>query len=110
MKCRGLDAPGSRERLFVYGSLKFHKIQRRAFGAAVSGTCSSLEGYARTRERIADGTYFVIRPKRGARVSGYVLLLTPAQLARADAYENGYVRKMLSLVDDTRAWVYLPAR
>jgi len=101
---RGGNKPYSpRERLFVYGTLRYAKYQREAFGRVTKGKRSVLTHFARS---VGANRYFIIRPKRRSRVNGLVIVVTNPVLRQIDAYEQGYVRKKVRLTDDTDAWTY----
>ena len=107
------------ERLFSYGTLQQEDVQRALFGRALDGAPDALVGYARRMIAIADPDV-VAKSGRAAhpivcatgeeadRVTGAVFVLTPEELAAADAYEvDAYERVAARLASGVTAWVYV---
>ena len=93
--------------LFVYGQLKSHRYQRRAFGRELSGALAYLSGYTKVRIPREYGGFLTVRRHTSARVRGLVIRLTSAELHRCDRYEKGYKRRMVRLSDGRKAWIYI---
>jgi len=99
-----------KEKLFVYGTLKFSRFQKVAFGRSAKGRTALLENYIRSKADIHGGRYFVISARRGSIVKGLVLEVSKKELISIDAHEGeGYVRKKVRLGDGTFAWTYVHA-
>lgn len=93
--------------LFAYGTLLDEPVQRQIIGRAVTTAPNMLHGYRKDQLNLGTETYPRITPDAAASVSGGVLLLTEAELARTDAYEGDeYVRMWVTLGDGSEAWVY----
>lgn len=95
------------EKLFVYGTLRYRKVQLRVIGRSMRGELAELRGYERFKTTIGTGIYFAIRPKQGARVKGKVLKIETEDFKRLDVYETGYERRKVALSDETKAWTYV---
>jgi len=108
--------------LFSYGTLQQEDVQRSTFGRILVGRSDVLVGFRQGLVRIDDEnvvstsgkTHHPIVAYTGCptdRVTGTVLALTDAELARADAYEvAAYRRVATTLASGVRAWVYADAR
>jgi len=106
------------ELLFSYGTLQLEPVQRALFGRRLGGEPDALVGHRLDRIAIDDPkvvetsgeTHHRIARATGDpmdRVDGQVLRLTPAELARADAYEtDDYVRVRTTLASGLDCWVY----
>ncbi len=93
--------------LFAYGTLLDDPVQQHIIGRAVPTTPNVLDGYRKDQLNLGTETYPRVTPDVAASVSGGVLLLTEAELARTDAYEGDeYVRVWVTLRDGSEAWVY----
>lgn len=109
------------ELLFSYGSLQLEAVQIATFGRVLEGAPDALPGYRLDKIPIHDpevlrlsGTvhHLIVRPAAQAApsVPGVVFRITPAELARADAYEtDDYDRVRVTLASGTSAWVYVAA-
>lgn len=107
------------EHLFSYGTLQQPGVQIETFGEIVSGQPDALVGYSQSMIEITDpevlalsGTRFhpivTVTQDPDDRVPGTVFALTPAQLAKADAYEvDDYERTSVSLASGKTAWLYV---
>lgn len=107
------------EHLFSYGTLQDPKVQRATFGRELGTTPDALPGYRTELVEIHDAD--VVRtsglahhpalvPTHGDAdvVPGSLLLLTPDELAAADAYEvDDYVRVAVTLASGATAWAYV---
>ena len=95
------------EALFVYGTLRDRRTQKRAMGTAVKGVPAVLPGYKKANVMIRGEPYPIIRKSRGSSVKGLVLLVTKRQLKLLDDWESeNYERKKVRLKGGKPAWVY----
>lgn len=88
-------------RLFVFGTLRSPVVRWIVMGRTGEPEPAILAGY---QKEALD-----ITPAPGGEVHGYVLMVSPQELARLDRYERlgiRYERIKMSLADDSRAWVY----
>ncbi len=107
------------ERLFSYGTLQLEGVQRAQFGRVLEGVADALVGSRRDMVEITDPDVLAKSGERfhpivsrsgddADRVAGMVFLITPEELAAADAYEvSDYARVEAPLESDLRAWVYV---
>lgn len=105
--------------LFSYGTLQQPEVQIATFGRRLESRADQLAGFRldlleiRDAEvvRLSGKTHHPIITRSGDPhdvVDGVVLLLTDAELARADAYEVGdYHRVLARLAGGGEAWVYV---
>ncbi len=110
------------EALFSYGTLQLPAVQRATFGRLLDGHADSLPGYRLEALQIRDAAVvatsglashpIALRTGEAAdAVPGTLLLVTPAELAHADAYEVAdYRRDRGRLASGRLAWVYADAR
>jgi hypothetical protein len=96
-------------------------VQLATFGRRLAGAPDALPGYRLDRIPIRDAeivatsgeTHHRIAHRTGRsedRVPGVVFRITPAELARADAYEvDDYVRVRATLASGIECWVYVAA-
>lgn len=110
------------EALFSYGTLQLPAVQQATFGRPLDGQADSLPGYRLEMLRILDAAVVAtsglashpIAARTGDAadaVPGTLLLVTPAELAHADAYEvTDYRRDRVRLASGRLAWVYADAR
>ena len=96
------------EKLFTYGTLQDPDNQMRLLGRHLGeGKADTLRGYRLAKLAGIHQTYSIIQPKPGATVNGIVYEVSIAELKRLDIYEgNAYLRVSVTLVSNTRAWVY----
>jgi gamma-glutamylcyclotransferase (GGCT)/AIG2-like uncharacterized protein YtfP len=106
-------------RVFSYGTLQLHDVQRSLFGREVEGRPDRLAGYEVSILQIADPVaaaltgsdrYPIVRATGDPthQVDGTVFELTEAELAAADRYEaDDYARALVSLESGVIAWVYV---
>ncbi len=95
------------EKLFVYGTLRFPKYQKEAFGQTKKGEPGVLQGYKRGKRKVYGDNYPVILPTKNFSVRGLILTVTPTELKKCDAYEDKmYKRKKVKLKNGIMAWVY----
>jgi gamma-glutamylcyclotransferase (GGCT)/AIG2-like uncharacterized protein YtfP len=109
------------EALFSYGTLQDEKVQRAVFGRAVTSEPDAIVGYKlvpvkiESQEAVAISgiaVHTILEPagRDAAPIEGVLLSITPAELARADAYESAeYKRIRVSLRSGAQAWVYVRA-
>lgn len=110
------------EHLFSYGTLQLKAVQVATFGRLLKGQPDHLPGYALAQLEIQDAAVvatsgkthhpIVVRTGHATdRVEGTVFLITPDELAHADAYEvKDYRRDRVALASGLSAWVYVDAR
>lgn len=113
---------GATIRLFSYGTLQQPEVQRSTFGRLLDGAPDILPGFATAMVEIADAAVVAASGKRlhpivtrsgdpADRVEGAVFLITPAELAAADAYEVAdYRRVAVVLASGLEAFVYVRAQ
>lgn len=95
------------ENLFVYGTLKNSKIQKKIIGRVVKGISDIVVGY-RIKTITIEGKKYSIFVKDKGLVTGLVLKLTSEELKKIDKYEtNAYRRVPEILKSGTKAWVYV---
>jgi gamma-glutamylcyclotransferase (GGCT)/AIG2-like uncharacterized protein YtfP len=100
-------------RVFAYGTLLSPVRQRRLFGRRIAWEPAVLAGWRRVR---CVGRYLGIVADKGSRTDGGVLVLTGAQLARADKWEavpSLYRRRRVRVSSAGRTlscWAYVPVR
>ncbi|MDT7933236.1 MAG: M24 family metallopeptidase [Sphingomonadaceae bacterium] len=105
------------ERLFSYGTLRDPSVQRALFGRELEGRADALPGWRVEPIAIRDSGVVSLSgmsvhqaavpggPR--CRIEGAALLLTPAELAAADAYETAdYERVRVTLASGAGSWLY----
>lgn len=98
-------ATSVKTKLFCYGTLNVHHIQRELWGEAKEGSIVTLDGY---ELKLYPQGYFYIVKKPGERVVGKVYELTPEQIERTDRYEgSGYERKKVYRVGQETLETYI---
>lgn len=105
--------------LFAYGTLREASVQRAVLGREVASEPDAVTGYRldwlEERDAAAVATSGVVCHRvavseADGRIEGCVLQLTPAELARADAYEDAdYDRVLVTLASGRPAWLYVAA-
>lgn len=107
--------------LFSYGTLRWGKVQIATFGRVIEGRPDALAGFALSPMAIADpyviatsgaAVHSIARPTGDPSdlVPGLVFRITPAELAAADRYEAGPIRRIAAtLVSGEEAFVYVGA-
>lgn len=96
------------ERLFVYGTLKIPTVQQVVFGRSIMGMPDTLPGYRKNEVILGLHRYPIAVPDPDGHVDGFLLELTPEELARGDAYEtHAYRRVRVTLKSGSEAWVYV---
>jgi gamma-glutamylcyclotransferase (GGCT)/AIG2-like uncharacterized protein YtfP len=94
------------ELLFVYGTLYEPEVQLRLIGRLLDSHPDTLRGYERTSHLLPP--YPVAMPDENKEIDGYVLQVTPEELAQFDIYEtDDYQRIRVTLDSGTEAWVYI---
>ena len=105
--------------LFSYGTLRQPEVQMGTFGRLLEGRPDALVGYVLAPLAISDpqvvalsgaAVHSIARAtgRDEDRVEGLVFLLTPAELAAADAYEvDAYARAETVLASGRTAFVYV---
>lgn len=97
-----------KEKLFVYGTLRFKRYQNEALGKVVDGKKAELAGYKRFTITLNGESYFVIIPSEKYVVHGLLLEISEQDLQILDDYEEDiYERKKVRLRDGTSAWAYI---
>jgi hypothetical protein len=108
-------------RLFSYGTLQQREVQLSNYGRELEGQPDVLDGYtlepvAISRPDVVDlsgkAIHTIARPsdKPSEGISGMVYLLTQAELAASDAYEDrAYERIEVMLRSGRMAWAYVAA-
>jgi len=105
--------------LFSYGTLRQSGVQRATFGRLLEGSPDTLDGYVLAPLAISDPEVVRLSGKAVHQIArrtgdpadlieGIVFLITPAELAAADAYEvDVYGRVEVDLASGRRAFVYV---
>ena len=114
-----MSASSTQVALFSYGTLQQSNVQLALFGRLLEGRSDSLPGYALGTVEIADPSavatsglaiHKIVRPSAdpAAIVAGTVLMLTPAELDKADSYEDAAYRRVQAvLASGIRAFVFV---
>jgi gamma-glutamylcyclotransferase (GGCT)/AIG2-like uncharacterized protein YtfP len=96
--------------LFVYGTLKEPRVQKKVLGRTVPGELNTLADYKKCSIQLGRRIYPAIRSEVGSSVEGLVIAVTPAELKQIDRYEtDAYQRKKVTLTSGRQAWVYQEA-
>jgi hypothetical protein len=107
--------------LFSYGTLRLPRVQRARFGRELAGRPDALLGFRLESVAITDASVIAdsgsdVHPVavrsdvHTDAVEGLVFVLTPDDLAAADAYEvDDYRRVEADLRSGAKAWVYVDA-
>jgi hypothetical protein len=111
------------EYLFSYGTLQMEDVQLASFGRRLEGEPDALVGYALALIPLqgeAHVTHAGAGCLRNARFTGDAadvlegvrFAVTPAELAKADAYERSadYRRVRVTLKSGREAWMYTSVR
>jgi gamma-glutamylcyclotransferase (GGCT)/AIG2-like uncharacterized protein YtfP len=105
--------------LFSYGTLRQPEVQLANYGRLLEGEPDRLAGYRLVPVEIADPdvvrvsgkavhTIAVASGDPADRISGFLFMLTEAELAATDAYEtDAYARVEATLQSGRSAWVYV---
>lgn len=80
-----------RTKLFCYGTLNVHEIQRSLWGERMSGKPFVLQSFE--LKMWPESTIFYIERKPGEQVVGKIYNLTEEQLKRTDVYESAAYRR-----------------
>ena len=105
--------------LFSYGTLQDKAVQIATFGRQVEGSPDALIGFRQDWVEITDPYVLKTSGKThhpivtqtdnpDDKVVGTVFVLSPEDIARADAYEvDDYRRASVSLASGKTAWLYV---
>jgi hypothetical protein len=94
--------------LFVYGTLRFPKYQKEAFGRVIQGSPIVLKGFKKSRVSVGGRRYWIISRLMRSSVRGLKLKINLKELKLADEYEHPIYRRFLvTLADDSKAWAYI---
>ena len=119
---KGLAVPGKKFKLFVYGTFMERRLFRWVTGQDYvvgdevdrkSGSLQAREGLLSGHQKISpDGMYFYAIPRKGHRISGYLIEGLPDELTELlDHYEGKrYIRKKVTVHQGRRrirAYTYL---
>ena len=97
-----------KEKLFVYGTLMYPKVQKRIIGRVIKSSKDILKNFEKTSVEIKGGIYPALVPKEGSSIKGLVLELNSFELKKTDEYEtNKYKRIKVNLQKQRSAWVYV---
>ena len=94
------------QNVFAYGTLLDIATRNEVFGRRVPGVRASLTGW---KKKYDDEGFPYLERATGlapSKVSGLLLELTTADLAKLDAWETKYHRIKVKLDDGTAAWAY----
>ncbi len=95
------------EILFVYGTLKYPKIQVKLLGREIDGLKDVLQSYKKTRIKIEGKFYTIIVKNKGSSVDGLLINVSKRELKILDEYEGStYRRKKVVLKSKKKAWFY----
>lgn len=109
------------ERLFSYGTLQLPSVQIANFGRLLEGKPDVLTGYTLGKLAITDPEVIeqsgethhpILYPSGNPQdeIAGVWFMITPAELAQADIYEDVEYRRVLAtLKSGVKAWVYIAA-
>jgi gamma-glutamylcyclotransferase (GGCT)/AIG2-like uncharacterized protein YtfP len=94
-------------KLFVYGTLLDHVIQRNIIGRLVTGIPDLLIGYRKTVRQFSSGTYPDLVEDPASEVNGQILELSRYEMDLCDRYEGyEYCRIKIILKSGAEAFVY----
>ena len=94
--------------LFVYGTLKDPKVQKKIIGRVIDSKPDILVGYKKSTV-IIDGVIYpiLIRHQNGI-IKGEILNLSQLELEKVDLYETDTYRRIkVILKSGVEAWVYV---
>lgn len=108
--------------LFSYGTLQEGAVQLATFGRLLQGRRDELVGYEPSLVQIDDPQVVsalgrthhanvTFNGRRDSRVPGTVFVVSDAELAAADTFEQpyAYTRIAVTLASGQEAWVYVSA-
>jgi len=98
------------EKLFVYGTLREPKIQRRVIGHKIKGELCVLEGYKKIDIKIFADDFPIIIKKRNHFVEGILLNVNKKELGLIDLYESRIYKRKMVKTEKGRAWAYIPTK
>lgn len=100
------SVPNGMTRLFAYGLLNVHEIQRELWGEAKEGACGRIYDYE--LKLWPKTQIFYAEPKPGESIAGKVYELTDEQLERTDKFESdAYKRVALKRTGEADVQVYI---
>jgi len=100
-----------KQKLFIYGTLKEPKVERKVIGRVLKLQPDVLPGFKKAKAKLKSGIYFVISPNKKYSVSGFVISVTPQELKQIDDYEGrDYKRVKVMLASGQKVWVYKKSR
>lgn len=94
------------EKLFVFGTLRWKRFRKTAFGKIVMGQRAYLRDHQRINIFINGEPYGAIIPQRGKVVHGLVFRVSERERKQCDKYESRYERHRVQLNTGETAWVY----
>ncbi len=98
------------EKLFVYGTLRDKKVQKKVFGRYVKGSNDVLEKFKRSKTIIDNKVYPAIVYSKGNYDKGKIIEISKKELKTIDRYETAaYKRKHVKSKNNKTAWVYVKA-
>jgi hypothetical protein len=115
------DQDQSLRSLFSYGTLRQANVQLATFGRLLEGRPDGLAGFALSPMTITDphviatsgaAVHTIARPTDNPadRISGLVFRVTDEEMAAADRYEAGPIRRIqVRLASGEEAFVYVAA-
>ena len=95
------------EPVFVYGNLMEAQVQQKAFGRVVESKFDTLFDYKKGEAHKNGNTLFSVFPARGHSVHGFVLYLSPEEMAYLDKNLASYSRIKIILPNGKGAWTYV---
>lgn len=97
-----------KEYIFSYGTLQNPVIQNAVLGRKLaSGSPDTVRGYQIKLLKGIHNPFNIAVPKEGASIQGVVYEITSDDLPALDEYEgDAYIRVSVTLVSNTRAWMY----
>lgn len=100
--------PVATHKLFCYGTLNLHEIQKGLWGEMKQGRPLALDDYE--LKQFPEFGPFYIEPKFGERVSGKVYEITYEQLLATDKYETSAYERVLVTQDGEAFNTYIKAK
>lgn len=96
------------EKLFIYGTLQYPKVQMAILKRFIKGTPDTLKNFTKRWVTFDVNTvYPMIVAHEGGSVVGKVVEVTTDELALLDRYEtSAYRRIKVTLKSGNKAWVY----
>ena len=94
-------------KLFVYGCLRYPKIQKKLINRVLEREPDVLIGYRKSKAKLLGEDEAVIIKSNRDSVKGFLISVNPRELKKFDDYEEGYERKAVVLRSGKRAQVYI---